>query len=140
MLLNIKKCIKDDIFSKFFYQMKNIEHFFGDQPIFNYLFQDKILYVGLKWNVTSVMFLEPWYRHPGSIYSEAEFQDALKAPSIVHLSGREYVNARHPWHIDFFLYLRRTPWRSVERRLLTEMHLRSIALTDLWKILKLKYF
>lgn len=140
MLLNMKKCLKDDIPSKFFYHMKNVKHFYGDQPIFNYLFGDKIVYVGLKWNAVSIIFLEPRYRHPASIYSDAEFQDALKAPAIVHLSGRGYVSARHPWHVNFFMCLRKTPWRHVEKRLLTEMYLRSIALTDLWEIIKVKYF
>lgn len=140
MLLNMRKCVKEKIFPKFLYQMKNVKHFFGDQPIFNYLFGKKIIYIRPKWNATSVIFVQPNYRHPALIYSEAEFNEAMKSPAIVHLSGRGYVNARHPRHVDFFLYLRKTPWRGLERRLLVEMHLRSIVGTDLWDILKIKYF
>lgn len=140
MLLNIKKCLQDDILSKFFYHMKNVKHFYGDQPIFNHIFDRKIIYAKLKWNVTTANLVAPTYKHPAPLYSEAELKEAALRPSIVHLSGHGYLDTLNPWHVDFFSYLRKTPWRHLERRLLMHMHLRSIGLTDMWEILKLKYF
>lgn len=105
MLLNLKYCKENNVpemLSDFLSQPWDRQ--WNDQDILNYLFQNKIKFVDIKWNCT----------YYASMYKNQEyFHQMAKDPSIIH-----YIGYAKPWlagmrpHLksDYFKYLKMTPW------------------------------
>lgn len=138
MLLNLKKCRKDKITESFLFNMRHIPHYIGDQPIFNYLFHGSVVYVDPRWNAASISFISPEYRHKYSVYTSQQIKQAYENPAILHLSGRGYVNARHPLAGVFQYFLHKTPWRGKMNFVSNEMVVRLVHKMSLFEFLKIK--
>lgn len=139
MLLNIRKCIADDIVERFLYQMKFVKHLYGDQPIFYYLFDEKVVYVKPKWNAASLYFCKYLPFNKYIIYTENEIEEAKTNPAIIHFSGRTFLNINHPKRWMFFEYLSKTPWGpSLGKLLSAEELLRIVYDMSFFEFLKLK--
>lgn len=78
---------------------------FGDQDIINYMIQDKVLPLDLKWNVC--------YPYKTTYSDENYYHQVAKDPAIFH-----YITDTKPWlpnkypmyKKDYFKYLSMTPW------------------------------
>lgn len=77
----------------------------GDQDVINYLWQDKIKGVDIKWNCM--------YNYNNSYTDKEYYHRVAKDPSIFH-----YITTNKPWlpgmrpHLksEYFKYLKMTPW------------------------------
>lgn len=139
MLLNIRQCVKDNITERFLYQMRFVRHFLGDQPIFYYLFDEKVVYLKPKWNATSLYFVQYLPFNKYTIYTKEDIEEAKKNPAIIHFSGRTFFNLQHSKRWMFFKYLNETPWGSSMVKLLsTETLVRIVYDMSLFEFLKIK--
>lgn len=115
MLLNLKKMREDDIEKKFIYEMENHTHYFGDQPIFNYLFGEKVIYLSPIWNAQSNLFIHKNFDPGHLITPPIELKKAIANPVIVHFSGCHYIDKYHFFHGTFLYFMHKTPWRKLSR-------------------------
>lgn len=105
LLLNLNYCRTHNALKQLIdFVNKPWEKQWNDQHIINYLFQNKIKPVDIKWNCT----------YYASMYENQEyFHEMAKDPSIVH-----YIGPNKPWlpncnpHLknDYFKYLAMTPY------------------------------
>lgn len=140
MLMNLERMRAEDITNKFLYEMEYNKHHYGDQPIFNYLFNEEVLYLAPKWNAQSNLFLGEDDSH--IIATPAELVEAKTSPAIVHFSGQEYKNKLHFFQGIFLYYMQKTPWKKQafqihkECRSLTIVH--AIDAVNILQFLKIK--
>lgn len=89
MLLNCKKWREDDIANRAIkIWSENIGTKFGlDQTILNQLFENKVKFIDLKWNLQYCP-INVWSTYDDKI----EYKNAIKSPSIIH-----YVGDYKPW-------------------------------------------
>lgn len=112
MLMNLERMRADDMTNKFLYEMEHNRHHYGDQPIFNYLFHEDVLYLEPKWNAQSNLFLGEEGSNSHLLSTQEEILEARTSPSIVHFSGQEYKNKLHFFQGVFLYYMQKTPWRK----------------------------
>lgn len=141
MLLNLEKIRADQIDKKFFYEMENEPHYYGDQPILNYVFKNKVKYLEPKWNAQSNLFLDKKFENGPLELDVNELREAIKDPCIVHFCSKAYKSKFHFFQGAFLYFMHKTPWHKQavqiheECESLTILHsIDSINLLEFFKI------
>lgn len=115
ILLNLDRIRRDFDFAAFLsIEEKNRDWFrYKDQDVLNMAFKNNVLYLPLRWNVSSA-FLRKTPK--GLRRSDDEVRDAQLNPAIVHYTGPDkpwiipYGIASHPYANEYFEYLAQTPF------------------------------
>ncbi len=97
---------------------------FPDQDILNHVLKGRILPVWQGYNFFSNYHYQsyrsltgraPWY---AGIMTEKAYEDAQRAPHMVHFAGAErpwYRGNRNPYREEYEQYLERSPWKGTEK-------------------------
>lgn len=106
LLINLENCRKNDISKKLFEFLEApYDDRMADQDLLNYILQNHILALDLKWNCM--------YKFHNT-YDDKDYYDKVaKDPSIIH-----YITEKKPWtpnsdqHLkyDYYKYLKMTPY------------------------------
>lgn len=98
--------------------------FFMEQTVFNVVLQDKILVLPPKYNTYTLMQCLSYkdimkLRRPRDYYTEDEIKEAVRYPSIVHLTNTFIIKNRawyednnHPMKKTYAQYKALTPWKD----------------------------
>lgn len=101
---------------------------FPDNDLICKLMQDEIILMPPKYNVISAMYMGDYnkcmkMRRPSNYYSQAEFDEAKKNPTIIHYTtcfafvGRPWLKGcTHPEKARFDECYKLTPWSDDEYR------------------------
>lgn len=113
MLLNLEKIREDGMDQRLTHEMLEEKHYPGDQPIFNYVLNRRLIYLPPKWNAQSNLFTSKEYDSSHLISNDEDLLEATQDPCIVHFSGNEYKNDFHFFKYLFLSYMYKTPWRNI---------------------------
>ena len=113
LLLNLKKWRESDTEKKCFdfVEKEKDKILLGDQDVLNAVLKDETKFLHPKWNVQTSAFNGGSYEY----FSEAENNDAIKKPAIIH-----FTTCFKPWdpkrkhqhEKEYFKYLKLTPWKN----------------------------
>lgn len=126
LLFNLKKWREDNMEKAVteYVKSKNGYVFFMEQSVVNVLLQNKIKIVHPKYNTYTLMVAFSHgnlrrLRHCTRYYSDAEIDEAVLNPVIVHLTNGFYVKGRpwiegnkHPFRHLYMKYRSLTPWKE----------------------------
>lgn len=103
ILFNVKECKKNDTIGMIrnYLQNNNGFSFFMEQTVFNVVFKGKIKKIPYKYNVTTIAVTLNKkniirFRNPVMHYTWEEIDDAVKNPSILHMT-RLFSVINRPW-------------------------------------------
>lgn len=129
MLISLKNWRRTHICDRFidFINRYNGNTPYVDQGVINGTMSKSIMPLSLKYNVYTVLFDFGYndlilYRKPPSYYSEADVQEAIHKPTIVHfttsfLSLRPWIKGcKHPFASEWLRYKGMTPWSDMPLR------------------------
>ena len=138
MLINLKRWRDENVSDIFSQIIKEHDGYFefNDQDIINLAFHKDTLPLPIKWNMMGCFCETP----PGIL--DKYIDDAIiygKDPSIVHYASwkKPWIRPEIPYGMEYFRYLRLTPWKKTARKMYLKQAKRKIGnLTGIRPLLK----